>query len=79
MNFSDLHALKTLPGEIEKKNGLIGKMQTELAEAGLYARDPAKFAKLSKALAELMAARDAEEERWLALELQREEMDRQNS
>ncbi len=75
LNFSESHALKTLPGEIEKRNREIAKLQAELADSGLYARDPKKFASLSEGLAKAMAARDADEERWLALELKREEIE----
>ena len=43
----------------------------------LYARDPVKFAKLSDELAGLRAAKDADEERWLALEMEREALEQE--
>jgi len=74
LNFSELHALKTLPGSIEKRNQEIAKLQQDLSDSGLYARDAQKFAGLSARLADVMAARDQEEELWLALEMKREEL-----
>ena len=41
----------------------------------LYARDPGRFAKLSAELADLRASKDADEERWLALEMEREALE----
>jgi ATP-binding cassette subfamily F protein uup len=75
LNFSESHALKTLPGEIEALNAQIAALQKALSAPDLYARDAAKFAGLSKALAEAAGKRDAAEELWLALELKREQME----
>ena len=75
LNFSETHALESLPARIEGYNSQIAGLQTELADAGLYARDPRKFAALSGRLAELTTARDADEELWLALEMKREALE----
>ena len=75
MNFADMHALKTLPGQIEAAATRIMALQQELSDPALYARDPARFARLSADMAKLAAARDADEERWLALEMQRESLE----
>ncbi len=74
LNFSEIHALKTLPGAIETRNREIARLQQELSDSGLYARDAQKFAALSAHLAQVTAARDQDEELWLALELKREEL-----
>jgi ATP-binding cassette subfamily F protein uup len=74
LNFSENHALESLPARIEGHNRQIAGLQAELADANLYARDPGKFTTLSRRLAELTAARDADEELWLALELKRESL-----
>jgi ATP-binding cassette subfamily F protein uup len=74
LNFSEIHALKTLPGVIETRNREIVRLQLDLSDSGLYARDAQKFATLSARLAEVSAARDQEEELWLALELKREDL-----
>ncbi len=75
MNFADTHALKTLPGQIEAAATRIAALQQELSDPALYARDPARFARLSAEMARLAAGRDADEERWLALEMQREALE----
>jgi ATP-binding cassette subfamily F protein uup len=46
-----------------------------LSDDGLYARNPEKFAKLSLDLANIRAEKDADEERWLALEMEREALE----
>ena len=75
MNFADTHALKTLPAQIEAAGVRIVALQHELSDPALYARDPARFAKLSAEMAKLVSARDMDEERWLALEMQRESLE----
>jgi ABC transport system ATP-binding/permease protein len=72
LKFSETHALETLPAKIEAANREVGKLQAELSDSGLYARNARKFAMLSARLAEIKTARDADEELWLALELKRE-------
>ena len=76
MNFADAHALKTLPGQIAAAELKMAALEHQLADPGLYARDPAGFAKLSAELAEIRAGKDADEERWLALEMEREALER---
>ena len=43
----------------------------------LYIRDPAKFASLSAELADLRSQKDTDEERWLALEMEREALEQE--
>jgi ATP-binding cassette subfamily F protein uup len=74
LKFSEIHALNTLPDKIEAANREIAGLQAELSDSGLYTRDAQIFARLSARLAEATAARDADEELWLALELKREAM-----
>jgi len=75
MNFSDAHALKTLPDKIVAAEAEIAALEQKLSDAGLYARDPGRFAELSAKLVELRGVKDADEERWLALEMLREELE----
>jgi ATP-binding cassette subfamily F protein uup len=75
MNFADAHALKVLPEKIAKAELEIARLEKALAEDGLYGRDPAKFQKLSAELAAITAQKDADEERWLALEMEREALE----
>jgi ATP-binding cassette subfamily F protein uup len=75
MNFADLHALKTLPDKIAKAEIKIADLETLLSDVALYTRDPSQFASLSAQLAELRATKNADEERWLVLEMEREALE----
>jgi len=75
MSFKDKHALETLPSEIEKIEGRMAGIEKELADAGLFSRDPDRFNALSLEHAALGADKARKEERWLDLEMLREEME----
>jgi ATP-binding cassette subfamily F protein uup len=75
MNFADLHALKTLPQKIVAAEVRVAELERSLSDAGLYARDPALFHDLSTELGRLRAEKDADEERWLTLEMSREALE----
>jgi ABC transport system ATP-binding/permease protein len=75
MNFADAHALKTLPGKIAAAELSMVELEKSLSDSNLYARDPVRFAALSAELAEIRAQKDADEERWLALEMEREALE----
>jgi len=75
MNFADAHDLKSLPGMIATAELRMAELEKELSDPGLYGRDPARFTKLSSELAEVRAQKDADEERWLALEMEREALE----
>ncbi len=68
LSFTQKHRLAVLPGEIERLEAEIAKLAEALADGDLYSRDPAKFARFSKALAARQQALEAAEEEWLALE-----------
>ena len=75
MTYKDVHALKELPGRMEKLESDIRTLQASLADAGLYARDPKRFAKLSAQLSEAQKTLTASEDRWLELETRRAELE----
>jgi len=75
MNFSDLHDLKTLPEKIAAAELRMAELERRLSDSSLYARDPAQFAELSAKLAEIRTQKDADEERWLVLEMEREALE----
>ena len=75
MNFADAHALKILPEKIAAAELKMAALEKRLSDGGLYARDPGQFAKLSAELAEIRTQKDADEERWLALEMEREALE----
>jgi ABC transport system ATP-binding/permease protein len=77
LTFTDQHALKTLPAEIAKLEKDIGVLHAQLSDSALYARDPKKFTAMSAKLVEAQAALASAEERWLDLEMLREELERQ--
>ena len=74
LSFKDEHALKVLPGEIEARMAEIARLEAVLADAGLYARDPGRFAEAGAALEKARAEVSRMEEEWLRIELLREEL-----
>jgi ATP-binding cassette subfamily F protein uup len=75
MNFSDRHDLEKLPGRLAELEKKVATLEAKLAAPDLYARDPEAFAALSQELADAQAAHAAGEERWLELEMLREEIE----
>ena len=75
MSFKDKHALDTLPAQISKTESTIAKLRAALADPDLYTRDPKLFARGTAALEAAEAELAAQEERWLELEMLREEAD----
>ena len=75
MSFKDKHALETLPKEIEKLGGNIAALQEAMAGPDFYATDPAGFEKAAADLEVTQSRLSKAEERWLELEMLREELD----
>jgi len=75
LSFKDKHALETLPGEIADLEKAIAKAETALADPALYANDPDRFAKLATTLENDRGDLAAKEERWLEIEMLREEIE----
>ena len=75
LSFKDKHALETLPGEIEKIDARIDEIEAEMGDPDLFTKDPGRFHALSNELGELQSDKDAKEERWLELEMKREEVE----
>ncbi len=73
LSFKDRDALAKLPGKIATLHTAIEKLQADLSDSRLYARDPAGFDKISADLAAKTRELDAAEEQWLELEMRREE------
>ena len=74
-HWANEHALETLPGRIEALQKELGRLHEAMADPDLYARDPARFDKVSKAVDEKTTALSAAEDEWLALEMLREELE----
>jgi ABC transport system ATP-binding/permease protein len=75
LSFNEQHDLKTLPKRMGEMEARIAKVQEILADPELYSRDPARFQKAMDALTQLQAELHAAEERWLELEMLREELE----
>jgi ATP-binding cassette subfamily F protein uup len=73
LNAKEQHELKTLPARMEKLTAEVAALEARVADSAFYARDPAGFAKATEALATAQASLAAAEERWLELEMLREE------
>ena len=74
MSFKDKHALETLPREMEKLSSEIAKQRRLLDDPGLYKKNRAAFDAATAALTAAETALAAAEERWLELEMMREEI-----
>lgn len=75
LTYKDKHALETLPAEMEKLQVDIDRHQATLTEPNLFTADPAKFEETAQALDKAQAALAAAEERWIELEMLREEIE----
>jgi ATP-binding cassette subfamily F protein uup len=75
LSFNEKHALETLPKTIAKLQGDIAKQQKLLDDPDLYAKDRKKFEQVSAAIAAAQAELAAAEDRWLELEMLREEIE----
>ena len=75
MKFADAHDLRVLPGKIAAAELEMAKLETELGDPVLFSKNPKRFAELSEKLASLQGQKDADEERWLALEMEREALE----
>ncbi len=75
LSFKDKHALETLPKEIARLEAAIAGFHETLADPDLYSRDPDRFATVSAQLSEAEADLAAAEEKWLELEMLREEIE----
>jgi len=75
LNFNEKHALETLPKTIAKLQTQIAKQQRLLDDPDLYRKDRRKFDEASAAIAKAHQQLAAAEDRWLELEVLREEIE----
>jgi ATP-binding cassette subfamily F protein uup len=76
LNFNEKHALETLPKTIAALQREIAKQQRILDDPNLFAKDRKKFDAASAAIAIAQTELTAAEDRWLELEVLREEIER---
>jgi len=75
LSFHEKHALETLPGKIAALHADLRRLQDRLGDPGLYARDRKAFTETTAALSTTQSQLAAAEERWLELEMLREEIE----
>jgi ATP-binding cassette subfamily F protein uup len=75
LSFKDKHALQTLPGTIAKLQQEAAALQVRLNDPDLYVKDRTAFEKTTAALGDIQQKIATAEENWLALEIQREELE----
>jgi ATP-binding cassette subfamily F protein uup len=75
LNFNEKHALEMLPGKIATLETEIARLQKLMADTTLYARDRATFDQVSSAMTAMQLELAAAEQRWLELELLRDEIE----
>jgi ATP-binding cassette subfamily F protein uup len=75
LSFQQKHALETLPKQIATLHANVGQLQRRLEDPGFYARDQKAFAETSASLAAAQLELAVAEEKWLELEILREEME----
>src|SRR4051795_11673708 len=75
LNFNEKHALETLPKTIAKLQAEIAKQQRHLDDPDLYKKDRKKFGKASDALTTAQKELQEAEDKWLELEMLREEIE----
>lgn len=67
LSYKDQRDYDLLPKRIEEIDAAIAKAEAEMSDAGLYSRNPARFAELTSTIEKLRDEKDAAEERWLML------------
>jgi ATP-binding cassette subfamily F protein uup len=72
LSYKDQRRLAELEALIETAPDRIARLEADLADPGLYARDPAAFARVSQALEAARAELAAAEDEWLHLEALKE-------
>jgi ATP-binding cassette subfamily F protein uup len=75
LSFNEKHALETLPKTMAKLQQDIATLQTQLDDPTLFTRDRKAFDAASAAMATAHADLESAEEKWLALEILREEIE----
>jgi ATP-binding cassette subfamily F protein uup len=75
LGFHERHALATLPIRIAGLEADVRRLAGVIADPALYARDRLAFEQASRELAAAQAELSAAEERWLELEILREELE----
>ncbi len=74
LSYHEQRDLERLPRRMEELQAEAARLEATLADPDLYARDPAAFEATGARLEELRRDLEAAEDRWLELEMKREEL-----
>jgi ATP-binding cassette subfamily F protein uup len=74
LSYKDQRELDELPKKLEKLTAEMAAISAKLADPAFYGRDPEGFAKQSARLTAAQAEHEAAEERWLELEMLKEQV-----
>ena len=74
LSYKETRLLDELAAKMPKLHTEIAKLESDLADPGLYARDPSAFARITARHDALKSELGAAEETWLELEMKREEL-----
>lgn len=75
LSYKDKYALETLPKRIEEIEGLIAEHNKTLEDPDLFVRNPDKFNAVMEGLTKLTTEHEEAQEKWLELEMMREELE----
>ena len=75
LSYKDQRRLQELEGLVAQLPERIRKLETDMADPDLYAKDRAKFDRLSATLDATRRELEAAEEEWMTLEEQREALE----
>jgi len=75
LSYKDQRRLQELEGLVAELPERIRKLEADMADPDLYAKDRAKFDRLSATLDATRSQLEASEEEWMALEEQREALE----
>ncbi|MEQ1756272.1 MAG: ATP-binding cassette domain-containing protein [Micropepsaceae bacterium] len=75
LSFKDKHALETLPARIQTLHSEIQELKAQISDPGFYKRSASAFNEATQKLEKLATELSVSEDRWLELELLREQLD----
>ncbi|GJL98784.1 MAG: ATP-binding protein [Methyloligella sp.] len=75
LSYKDKYALETLPKQIEELEAQIAVHNKALEDPDLFTKNPTRFNEAMEGISALTAEHQAAEERWLELEMMREEIE----
>ena len=79
MGYKEQRELDNLPTAIIKLEAEVKTLRETLSDNNLYSKDPDRFMKITKKLADVTSRMNEAEERWLFLEDHKQGLERPNS